>query len=88
MNKIKKYEIYDAENSNWYEDYPVVVADSGREAIDKYLKDTEIEVVAFGYESDDNPNTIRFKTTPFYEKDGRKYKYGRITWWVEKISTG
>ena len=70
----RKYRIFDTRKSIM-SDYPVVEAESGREAIDKYLIDEDIEVKASG---DDN---VHFKTTPYKEKDGVKYKAGRATWW-------
>lgn len=56
-------------------DYPEIKAVNPREAIQKYL-DNRKEKIKFKRGGDN----CRFKTTPFYYKNGQKYKLGKDCW--------
>ncbi len=74
-----KYNVYDARNSQLLGDKSVDIETvNARHALQKYLNDIgegNIKIINTG------DNDVIWKTTPFVERDGNKYRAGRISWW-------
>lgn len=76
---MKKYQIYDGENSSLFSDYPEIEAKTGKDAIMQLLKSTKrghYKIKKSG------GNDVLFKAEPFYEENGRKYRDGRVIWYA------
>lgn len=71
---MKTFEIYDPRQS-MLKDFPVVEAETSRQAIEKHLFGSGITVRRSG------SNSVQFSTQPFYVKNGYKYADGRKTWY-------
>lgn len=74
---MKKYQIYDGENSNLFSDYPIIEAKTGKEALLIYLKKTGRNYNL----RRSKDNNVLFRATPFYEENGTKYKDGNNVWY-------
>ena len=74
---MKTYQIYDGENSSLLDDHPIIEAETGKEAIEEYLKKTnrnyKLKMSA--------GNDVLFSATPFVEKGGMRYKNGNSVWY-------
>ena len=72
------YEILDTRNPRLLDKWETIIeATTGRKAIDKYLENRDEH---FNIENTSNRDVI-WKVTPFYERDGKKYLAGRISWY-------
>lgn len=74
-----KYEIFDARNTNLLSDNSgVVEAKTPRQALQSYLNNRGEGDTNFHNTAD---NDVVWRTTPFIERDSRKYQVGRVSWW-------
>jgi hypothetical protein len=74
---MKKYQIYNGFNSNLLADYPVVEAKTGADAVRFFLKKTGITFTKIKRSAGRN---VIISATPFFERDGRNYKNGVVSW--------
>lgn len=74
---MKLYEIYDGQCTKLFAEDKIISARTAKEAILEYLKSTNrlYKIRRSG------KNDVIFKATPFYEKDGKKYKDGNVVWY-------
>lgn len=73
------FNIYDGRNMQLLEDTSTdVEASNARQALRRYLNSIGQGHIKFHNTSD---NDVIWKTTPFIERDGNKYRSGRISWW-------
>jgi hypothetical protein len=72
-----KFSVFDATESLFTTDYECE-APTARHALEMYLHSKGLGGVQVRNTSD---FTVRWKTTPYEERDGRKYQAGRISWW-------
>lgn len=77
---MKKYQIYDGENSTpLFEDDTTVEARTAKEAIEIHLlKTNRVHKLRRSGGRD-----AMFKAQPFYEENGRKYRDGNIVWYAK-----
>ncbi len=74
-----KFNVYDARNPQLLVDKSVdIEASNARQALQRYLNGRGEGKVKFENTSN---NDVTWKTTPFVERDGSKYRAGRISWW-------
>lgn len=74
-----KYQIYDGENNNLFSDYPIIEAKTAKEAILKYLKNSNRDYKIRRSASND----VLFRATPFTEKNGAKIRAGNDVWYAK-----
>lgn len=74
--KEKFYQIYDPE-TGLLDDYPEVSGKNSRDALIKHLKKTN----RGHYKVKCSGKNVYFKLSPFYLKDGYKYKDGKNIWY-------
>lgn len=75
---MKTYEIYDGEKSSLFDDYPVIEAKTGKEAIEKHLAKTNRKY----YLRRSKNNDVVFSATQFREENGNKIKVGNVVWYA------
>lgn len=82
---MKHYEIYSALNSTLMSTDPIVEAETGRKALDKYLKSIGFK----GKVKVSASSIVHFKTTPvFIDEHGRKWidrRNGQKAMWYQIV---
>lgn len=74
-----KYGIYDGRNTRLLSDNgSIVEARTARQALQNYLSSRGEGHIKFQNTAN---NDVVWKTTPFIERDGEKYRAGRVSWW-------
>ncbi|MBA7592095.1 hypothetical protein ES708_34270 [subsurface metagenome] len=74
-----KFEIYDGTETRLLVNNDCIVeAGTARKALQKYLNSKGMGHIKF---ENTAGNDVTWKTTPFIERDGVKYRCGRISWW-------
>ena len=75
---MKLYQIYDGKTS-LMSDYPEIEANTGKEAIMKYIKEKGYKIKDIKRSKD---NDVVFKAQGFYYKDGQRYRNGNAIWYA------
>lgn len=74
-----KFNIYDGRSSKLLVDESLdIEARTARQALQQYLNGKGEGHIKFRNTAD---NDVVWKTTPFIERDGNKYRSGRVSWW-------
>ena len=74
-----KFNVNDGRNSRLLVDESAdIEASTARQALQRYLNSRGEGYIKFRNTAD---NDVIWKTTPFVERDGNKYRSGRVSWW-------
>ena len=80
---MKKYQIYNGYD-NIMADYPIIEANTGKEAIMKLIKEKNYPIKNIRRSKD---NDVVFKAQGFYEKEGYKHQDGNAIWYAIDYKT-
>ena len=75
---MNKYEIYDGQKGGLFDDYPIIEAKTGKEAIEKHLAKTGRKYKL----RRSKDNNVIFKATQFVEERGKRIKIGNVVWYA------
>lgn len=81
---MKKYKIYDGENTSLFSNYQIIEEKSGKDAIMTFLKKTGRE--NYKIKRSGNNDAI-FCAMPFFEENGKMYKNGNNVWYKKVIES-
>jgi len=77
-----KFAIYDGSNTSLLANSDTEIeARNARHALQIYLTNQQLGHIKFYNTADNN---VVWKTTPFIEHNGQKYRCGRVSWWGVK----
>ena len=74
------FEVYDGRNPRILDNNSFdIEAGTARQALQQYLSSRDEGHLKFHNTADRN---VIWRTTPYTERDGRKYHAGRVSWWA------
>jgi len=76
---MKTYQIFDGYHTALLDEFPIIEAKTGKEAILKLIKERGYKIKSIKRSA---LNDVKFSATHFIEDNGCKYKQGNTVWYA------